>query len=127
MAGTTKLAVGARSEDIALQHLTGQGHVLLRRNFRCRLGEIDLIMRDADTLVFVEVRHRRRNRFASAAQSVNIHKQRKIVRAAAFFLGRHRNLAQVPVRFDVVALDRPGDGGLELTWVRDAFRPERAG
>ena len=124
MAGTTNLRVGASAEDQALQYLQANGLSTVARNYRCRMGEIDLVMRDADVLVFVEVRHRRKNRFASAAESVDIHKQRKLTRAALSFLGRHRQFADCPVRFDVVALDLLRGGWRSLNWIRDAFRPD---
>jgi putative endonuclease len=88
------------------------------------MGEIDLVMLDPDCLVFVEVRFRTANRFASAAGSIDGHKQRKLTRAAAVFLGRHPQYSEHAVRFDVVAFDAAADGGYTLQWLQDAFRPE---
>ena len=87
------------------------------------MGEIDLVMRDGDCLVFAEVRFRGRNSYASAASSVDHHKQRKIIRTAAAFLGRHPQYSNCTVRFDVVGLDQTGNQ-TSLRWIRDAFRPE---
>lgn len=87
------------------------------------MGEIDLVMLDGDCLVFAEVRFRNQNRFTSAAGSVDHHKQRKIIRTAAAFLGRNPQYSSCAVRFDVVGLDQSGDQ-TTLRWIRDAFRPE---
>ena len=115
-------SLGRQSEDLALDHLRRAGLRLLERNFHSRFGEIDLIMRDRDCLVFVEVRYRQANRIASALESVGPHKQAKLTRAASFYVSRHPRCAEQPMRFDVVAIDTGADGD-ELVWVRDAFRP----
>ncbi len=96
---------------------------LVMRNFRCRLGEIDLIMTDDDCLVFVEVRYRGRNRFVAAKLTVDGHKQRKIIRTAALFIARKSRFANSVVRFDVVAIDTNASGEETIEWIRDAFRP----
>ena len=116
-------SVGRHAEILARDHLTAQGLTEITRNFRCRMGEIDLVMQDGDCLVFAEVRFRNQNRFASAAGSVDQHKQRKIIRTAAAFLGRYPKYSGYSVRFDVVGLDQSGDQ-TSLRWIRDAFRPE---
>lgn len=113
---------GARYEQLALKHLKASGLNLVEQNFRCRLGEIDLVFRDGNCLVFVEVRYRSSNRFASAAQSVDERKQAKIARAAAMFLGRNPALSHCTVRFDVVAFDSTDSDQGTLQWIRDAFR-----
>lgn len=87
------------------------------------MGEIDLVMKDGNCLVFAEVRFRKENRFASAVVSVDLHKQRKIIRTAAAFLGRYPQYSDCAVRFDVIGLDRSGDQ-TTLKWIRDAFRPD---
>jgi putative endonuclease len=124
MAGSGKSATGARWEKLALEHLRSRGLLPLSENFRCRMGEIDLVMRDRDCLVFVEVRYRRINRFASAAASVDRTKQRKLTRTAAAFLARHPEFCDLAVRFDVVAFDAAGDDQCTLQWLQDAFRVE---
>ena len=97
---------------------------MIDRNFRCRLGEIDLVMQDGECLVFVEVRYRKAHGFGSAATSVDVRKQRKLTRAARFFLSRHRRLANRPVRFDVIGIDVVAGDELRIEWIRDAFRPD---
>lgn len=115
--------VGFDAERLAEQFLKQKGLAGVARNFRCRLGEIDLIMRDRDCLVFVEVRYRAKNRFTRAGQSVDIHKQRKIIRTAALFLGKRARYANSVVRFDIVAIDADDRGDKSIEWIRDAFRP----
>ena len=91
------------------------------RNFHVRGGEIDLVMRDGECLVFVEVRYRKSARFMTPAITVDNRKQRKILRAAALFLSRYRRYAGQIIRFDVVAIT--GQEQRQVSWVRDAFRP----
>ena len=86
---STPAATGRAAEDRALKELSAAGLRLVARNFRCRLGEIDLVMREGDTLVFVEVRQRRSARFGDAAESVTAAKQRKLQAAAALFVAWH--------------------------------------
>lgn len=120
----TTIAIGNRWEKRALEYLAAHGLKRIAENFRCRLGEIDLVMLDSNCLVFVEVRFRRANRFASAAATVDARKQRKLVRAAAAFLARYPRYGECATRFDVVAFDRTHDDECRLQWIRDAFRPE---
>ena len=99
------IAIGKAAEDRALEFLRGAGLRVVARNFRCREGEIDLIMRDGKALVFVEVRHRRNARHGAAVESVTVHKQRKLLRAAAVFIARNPACGNQPMRFDLVTLD----------------------
>ena len=107
---------GAAAEDAALAHLRAAGLHLLARNVRYPFGEIDLVMREGNTLAFVEVRYRRSTRFGGAAASVTRAKRRKLARAAQAWIGAHRAHARSPCRFDVVAVT-PG----ECEWLRAAF------
>lgn len=116
---TSRIAQGAAAEDLALRYLEAQGLTLVMRNFRCRTGELDLIMRDGGSLVFVEVRSRRHVRYGTPAESVTRAKQQKLLRAATFYLQRQR--LDLPCRFDVVAILRPG-GEPHIEWIRDAFQ-----
>ena len=111
---------GAVAEERALAHLRDRGLSLVTRNWNCRMGELDLIMRDGNELVIVEVRSRANPEFGTAAESITATKCQRITRAARLYLQRNPREAQRPVRFDVVALN--GDG--EPEWIRDAFRPE---
>ena len=113
---------GARYDSLALKHLKANGLKLIEKNFHCRLGEIDLILRDKDCLVFAEVRYRASNSFASAAHSIDDRKQARIVRTAAMYLARRPELSNWRVRFDVVAIDNFDSAQGTLQWMRDAFR-----
>lgn len=97
---------------------------MVERNYRSPYGEIDLIMRHASTLVFVEVRYRRSVQFGSPAETVDRRKQVKIRATAEHYLQRHIQGAGVSCRFDVVALTPAPDSGPtspKITWLRDAF------
>ncbi len=115
--------LGAQAEGLALRYLISQGLTSVARNFHRRGGEIDLIMLDGGCLVFVEVRYRSNSRFSSPLYTVDIHKQRRIVRAAALFVASQTHFAQHTMRFDVVAVE-----GAEpiFNWLKDAFRPTNA-
>lgn len=108
---------GSEAEDRALHHLQKRGLKLLSRNYRCRGGELDLVMRDGDTLAVIEVRSRSHPGYATAAESVDARKQRRIVLATQMFLVAHPQHDSLPVRFDVVAFD----GADRLDWITAAF------
>lgn len=114
-------ARGRALEALAQRYLEGRGLQLVTSNFRCPGGELDLVMRDRDELVFVEVRGRRGTRFGSAAESVDGHKRRRVVLAAQRFLQKHPALATSPCRFDVVALTGGPQEAPQVDWIRDAF------
>lgn len=107
---TLRQVQGQAAEDRALAYLQQHGLRLVTRNFLCKGGEIDLIMQDRDTLVFVEVRQRSSRQFGGAAASVTPAKQARMTRAAQFFLLRQQ--PQPACRFDVIAID--GDA---LEWL----------
>ncbi len=113
------LVDGRWAEDQTALHLEAQGLQLVARNFRCRLGEIDLIMTDGDVLVFVEVRFRRDERYGGGVESVTRNKQRKLIAAARAYLA-HARAAERPCRFDVVSVAKRNYGP-HFLWIRDAF------
>jgi putative endonuclease len=113
-----KQRAGVAAEDAAAAHLIAAGCRILARNARYRDGEVDLIVRERDLLVFVEVRMRASARFGGAAVSVNSLKQKRIVRAAQHWLLRRYGERWPACRFDVVTVD--GSGTIE--WIRDAFQ-----
>lgn len=115
-------ARGVQAEQAACDHLLARGLRLQARNYRCRSGEIDLIMRDGETLVFVEVRFRSSNRFGGAAASVDAAKQQKLIRAAQTFLAEQR-CNHLPCRFDVVTVC-PHDGGMRVDWIPNAIEAD---
>jgi len=109
------IGTGRDAEDTAFNYLRKQGLSKIERNYRCRFGEIDLIMRDKETVVFVEVRKRSSTRFGGAAQSIDAHKKRKLLAAARHYIAA---MGKIPnCRFDAVLLN--GDSRIE--WIRDAF------
>ena len=109
---------GAAAEELACDHLLRHGLTLVERNFRVRGGEIDLILRDGDTLVFGEVRYRRSNRFGRPEETVGSAKQRRLIHAARHYLQRHAPDSRA--RFDVIAVS-PETAGYAIQWIRDAF------
>lgn len=112
-------AQGKEAEKLAQEFLVSRGLKLVEANYYCRLGELDLVMRDKDSLVFVEVRLRRNPDFGSAAESVTRNKQDKLWRAALHFMASRPDLASLPVRFDVIALsDMRID---DSCWIKNAF------
>lgn len=117
------ISTGRRAEQWACLFLRQQGLKLVTRNFRCHTGEIDLVMRDNNQLVFVEVRYRKNNTHGSAAESVDRRKQARVVHCAEYFLQRSGALANLPVRFDVVALTsaKKQNSPFETRWIRNAF------
>jgi putative endonuclease len=118
--GATQV-LGARAEQIAAVYLQGRGLTILERNFRRRLGEIDLVARDGAVLVIAEVRTRSSQAFGGAAASVDGRKQRRIIRAAAQLLQQHREYAALPVRFDVLIVEGPTTDAPQVNWLRHAF------
>ncbi len=109
-------------ERYAAKWLEARGLTIIARNFRCRLGEIDLVARQGGTVVFVEVRARRSSRFASAAASVDHRKQQRLLRTAQVYLRKHPAAAQAPCRFDVIAIQpRQCPAPPEVRWIRSAF------
>ncbi len=110
--------LGDSGERRAESFLGKHGLRTIERNWHCRQGEIDLVMSDGETLVFVEVRLRTPRGFADGAASVDVHKQRKLAQAASMFLATHVQWQECPCRFDVVGIE--GDTG-EIGWIRNAF------
>jgi putative endonuclease len=107
---------GDRAERIAAEYLQGKGLAVIETNYRSRWGEIDLILRDRDTLVFAEVRLRRSKTFGGAAYSVDRRKQARMIATARRYLAAS---GEVPCRFDVVLLEDIDPPRIE--WIRDAF------
>lgn len=115
--------IGAAAERRAEAHLAAHGLTLRERNWRCRFGEIDLIMQEGGELVFVEVRARSSRAFGGAAASVAARKQQRLCRAAQLYLQQHYDEAGRPppnCRFDVVSIDH-GTRPPGLDWLRGAF------
>ncbi len=113
-------ATGEAMETLACDYLAGRGLSPVGRNWHGRRGELDLIMRDGTTLVFVEVRYRRSARFGGAAASVDRHKRERLARTAQEYLIAHYGTTLRPCRFDVVAI-APEGSGHRIDWYPNAF------
>lgn len=111
---------GQQAEQHARRHLEAAGLTIVRQNLRCKAGEIDLIGLDGTALIFIEVRHRHSRRYGGAAASVNPQKQKRLIRAANYFLPdlsrQYFGGAVPPCRFDVVAVEPDG-----INWLKHAF------
>jgi putative endonuclease len=116
---------GLNCETLAVRHLQLAGVEVLARNLRCRTGELDIVAREHQMLLIVEVRQRTKGNFGGALESVDWRKQRKIIRATRYFLQAHREWRKHPLRFDVIAVEGTPDGAHHINWVRDAFRAAR--
>jgi putative endonuclease len=111
-------SIGQNAEDLAKAHLIKHGLIFVERNYSCRMGEIDLIMREGERFVFVEVRSRASSVYGSALDSITPMKQKKIIKTATFYLMTKKLIDKVPLRFDVVTFD-----GIPPTmnWIKNAF------
>ncbi len=115
--GGTAGRTGRQAEDYCALHLQRAGLRVLARNWRCRLGEIDLIAQEGETLVFVEVRFRRGQRYGGARESIGARKRTRLLAAARAYLSGRR---EVCCRFDAMLLDSLDPPALE--WIRDAIQ-----
>ena len=111
-------SLGVRGENVAARFLRDQGYKILDRNFRCALGEVDIVARDGDTLVFVEVKTRTSDE-PTPEQQVNLTKQHQLTKAAQFYLSRFGT--QPPARFDVVAVVWPPGHDAQIRHTVGAF------
>ncbi|MGB6450395.1 MAG: YraN family protein [Steroidobacteraceae bacterium] len=113
--------IGAAAEDLAADYLVAQGMQLLFRNYRRRLGELDLVARQGEVLLIVEVRTRSSDAYGGAAASVDGLKRRRIVRAAQQLLQQHRELSKLRARFDVIVVSDLSTAKPRVDWIRGAF------
>jgi putative endonuclease len=118
---TLQQQIGQRAEDIAVDFLRARGLEILERNYRRRLGELDIVARDGDVLVIVEVRSRASACFGGAAASVDRRKQQRLVRAAAQLLQQRRDFSHLRVRFDVISVSEAGLAAPHVEWFQHAF------
>ena len=121
--------LGAQIEDLVCNYLQKQKLKLITRNYRCRLGEIDLIMHDQATLVFIEVRYRQHSNFGSSLESVDLIKQKKIIKTAEYYLLSQQLFEKIACRFDVVAVKSMPEklsnisklDSAQVEWIKNAF------
>jgi len=114
-------AIGQLGEELALAHLLANGLKPLIRNYRCKMGELDLVMMEREVLVFVEVRCRANNDYGGAAASVDWKKQHRLVLAAEHLRMQRAELRRYPARFDVVAITTGSQPKAKVDWIKNAF------
>jgi putative endonuclease len=116
------MKLGPHGEKIGARFLKRLGHRVLKKNYRCPVGEIDLVTADRDTLVFVEVKTRRSDEAADPEAAVNFHKRRQITRVAKFYIAQAR-AEHLPARFDILSIVVPEKGEPEIEHFVNAFGP----
>ncbi len=114
-----KKRLGRRGEEVALHFLRRKGYRIIEKNYACRMGEVDIIAKEKDTLAFIEVKTRTSTEFGPPQLAVDQRKQEQLSKVALYFL-KERNLKDVKARFDVVAI-LLGPRGEEVELIRDAF------
>ncbi|MEE4377340.1 MAG: YraN family protein [Candidatus Competibacteraceae bacterium] len=119
--GPTTGQRGDAAEALACRYLEARGLVLVTRNFRCRLGELDLVMRDGSQMVFVEVRSRSNRNYGGPIETITPTKQKRLLRAAAYYL--QKTACSAPCRFDAVGIT--SDNGIDtVEWINNAFQAD---
>jgi putative endonuclease len=118
---TRRQQSGRRAEELAATFLRDAGCEIVQCNYRRRLGELDIIARHGGVLVVAEVRTRASAAYGGAAASVDRRKQRRIARAASQLLQQRRDLACLPVRFDVIVVSDPQALAPKIEWIQHAF------
>lgn len=120
-ASTKSGKTGQLAEELACAHLIQQGLILLQRNYRCRQGEIDLVMIDSRYIVFVEVRYRANPQYGSGAESITRQKRAKLIATASHYLQATHTTDRHPSRFDVISVSREASQD-KIEWIKDAFQ-----
>ena len=116
----TRKVLGARGEDLAVKYLKKKGYKVIERNYRCQRGEIDLVARQGDTLVFVEIKSRSSSGFGLPQEAVDRFKQDKLIEVARAYLAERRLTEDISMRFDVVAVQLTATGP-DIELIKDAF------
>tara|TARA_R110001592_G_scaffold140266_6_gene361064 strand:+ start:3746 stop:4096 length:351 start_codon:yes stop_codon:yes gene_type:complete len=114
------LSKGHAYETIAEHYLAKKGYCIRTKNYHTRRGEIDLVMQDADTIVFVEVRYRKNSFFGTAEETITKSKQSKIIFSAKHYIAKFK-LWHMNARFDVITIKPINTSQLEINWLKDAF------
>ena len=114
MKATTE--IGSEGEEQAVEHLKAQEYTLIKRNFRHKHGEIDIIAKAKDILVFIEVKYRSKTKFAKAEEMLTYSKQQKLINAANIFLQENPKFENYECRFDLIAINKE-----DINWIKNAF------
>jgi len=115
-----KRAFGESIEKCAVEYLSKKKLKLVTKNYLCKMGEIDIIARDGQDLVFIEVRYRKSELYGGSAASVDKKKQRRVILAADHYLQKHKLTNKIACRFDVIAITGNLDK-LDINWIKAAF------
>jgi len=115
IARPSHLLQGEKSEQLACRYLLKQGLQLIEKNFRSKYGEIDLIMKDNETLVIIEVRFRKSNKYGGALESISRKKQSRIIATTQYYLSTHK--VNSSIRFDAITMSSNTD----INWIKNAF------
>jgi len=118
--GSDRIRTGKRGEEIAVEYLMKAGYRIMDRNYRCLFGEIDIVARDQDNIVFVEVKSRKSEEFGDPQLSVGLNKQKKISKISLNYI-KEKHLHQCNARFDVVAIKMLPQGKEEVELIQNAF------
>ena len=117
----TRKALGSRGEDLAVQYLKKRGFKVIERNYHCQWGEIDLIAREKNTLVFIEIKARSSSEYGLPQEAVDRFKQKKLIAVSRYYLAERHLTEDIPALFDVVAIHlTPSGPDIEL--IKDAFQ-----
>lgn len=117
------LLTGESAEQDACKFLIKNKLKLITKNYRCKFGEIDIIMLDEQSLVFVEVRYRNNSQYGSGAESITISKQKKLIKAASHYLQQNKKTSRYAARFDVISMSADTSSKeSKIDWIKDAFQ-----
>ena len=117
-------STGKHYECLARDYLLEHGLILLKANYYCRFGEIDLIMLQQEVLCFIEVKFRNTLGYGGAAAAIPTQKQKKIIKSAQFFLSEHKKYSQFAMRFDAFLIQQTSSIDPEVNWIQNAFYVE---
>ena len=121
----TAVSIGQKGEETAVKILAKQGYKIIERNFRTKMGEIDIIARDKEYTCFVEVRLRKNNNFGTPADTIDARKRHRIINTAKYYAQKKR-IYDTPMRFDVVVINADTSGeelsNISAEVIKDAFR-----
>lgn len=113
-----KRAIGSEGEAQAVQYLIQAGCSIIMTNFTCKIGEIDIIAKERDTVLFIEVKWRKNDKMGRPYEAVNYHKQKKVIKSAMLY-AQQKQIYDKPMRFDVIEII-----GEEILWLKNAFTLE---